>query len=76
MWRNFTFQLTQYTYNSRNFNRNFSNMWGPGNVLINRDAYKIEFLNYWITIGQYVEFRDNIGMFIKYHEFGFGGVEL
>ena len=80
MLRKYTFQLTQYAYtcNSRNFNGNISNMWSPGNVLINRDAYKIEFLNfiYWITIGQYVEFRDNLGMFKKYHKFLFGGVEL
>ena len=44
MLRKYTFQLTQYTYNSRSFNRNFSNMWGPSNVLIYRDAYKVEFL--------------------------------
>ena len=38
MLRKYMFQLTQYTYNSRNFNRDFSNMWGPSDVLINRDA--------------------------------------
>ena len=35
MLRKYMFQLTQYTYNSRNFNRDFSNMWGPSDVLIN-----------------------------------------
>ena len=38
MFRKYTFQLAQYTNDSRNFNRDFSNMWGPSDVLINRDA--------------------------------------
>ena len=71
MLRKYMFQLTQYTCNSPNFNRDFSNMWGPSDVLINRDALKVKFLNfiYLITIGPYVEFRNNLGMFKKYHEF-------
>ena len=56
MLRKYTFQLTQYTYDSQTFNGNLSNMWSPDNVLINCEAKKIEFLNfiYWITIGQYM----------------------
>ena len=56
MLRKYTFQLTQYTYDSQTFNGNLSNMWSPGNVLINCEAKKIELLNfiYWITIGQYM----------------------
>ena len=38
MLRKYMFQLAQYTYDSQNFNKDFSNMWGPCDVLINRDA--------------------------------------